>query len=66
MLTLLHVGWQLFCVRCLQVVAEHLFHEGKFAVGEAFIKEAGIVQSESLKKPFEAMHQVLKEVILSA
>lgn len=45
-----------------QVVAEHLFHEGKFAVGEAFIKEAGIVQSESLKKPFEAMHQVLKEI----
>lgn len=47
---------------CLQVVAEHLFHEGKFAVGDAFIQEAGIAKGASLKKPFEAMHQVLKEV----
>ena len=46
----------------LQVVAEHLFHEGKFEVGEAFIQEAGIAKSESLKKPFEAMYQVLQEV----
>ena len=48
----------------LQVVAEHLFHEGQFAVGEAFIQEAGIAKSESLKKPFEAMYQVLQEVHL--
>ena len=46
----------------LQVVAEHLFHEGKFAVGETFIQEAGIAEGESLKMPFEAMHQVLQEV----
>lgn len=46
----------------LQVVAEHLFHEGNFAVGEAFVQEAGIAKGDSIKKPFEAMHQVLKEV----
>ena len=47
---------------CIQVVAEHLFHEGKFAVGEKFIQEAGIENGESLRKPFEAMHEVLKQV----
>lgn len=46
----------------MQVVAEHLFHEGKFAVGEQFIQEAGIAEGEALRKPFEAMHQVLQEV----
>ena len=46
----------------IQVVAEHLFHEGKFAVGEKLIQEAGIAQGEALQKPFEAMHQVLQEV----
>ena len=43
-------------------MAEHLFHEGRFAVGEKFIQEAGMANGESLKRPFEAMHQVLKEV----
>jgi len=44
----------LITTHTLQVVAEHLFHEGKFAVGERFIQEAGIPEGEALKKPFEA------------
>lgn len=47
----------------MQVVAEHLFHEGKFSVGEEFIQEAGIPQGEALRKPYEAMHNVLQEVL---
>lgn len=47
----------------VQVVAEHLFHEGKFIVGEKFIQESGIPQGEALRKPFEAMHQVLQQVL---
>ena len=48
----------------LQVVAQHLFQEGRFAVGEAFLREAKVPYGEKLKAPFAAMHSVLQSVRL--
>ena len=48
-----------------QVIAEHLFHEGKFTVGEHFIAEAGVANGEALRQPYEAMHKVLTEVLIT-
>ena len=45
-----------------QVVAQHLFQEGRFAVGEAFLREAKLPYGEKLKAPFAAMHSVLQSV----
>lgn len=47
---------------CGQVIAEHLFHEGKFSVGEQFIAEAGVANGKALRQPYEAMHNVLTQV----
>ena len=47
-----------------QVIAEHLFRVGKFDVGEAFSREAGIPNADALKQPYVAMHAILKEVRL--
>ena len=46
----------------LQVIAEHLFQEGKFTVGERFVEEAGVMNGEQLRQPFEEMHEVLERV----
>ena len=48
----------------LQVVAQHLFQEGRFAVGEAFLREAKLPYGQKLKAPFAAMHSVLQSVRL--
>ena len=47
-----------------QVVAEHLFHEGRFDVGDLFAGEAGLgaEAAAALKQPYVAMHSVLQEV----
>lgn len=45
-----------------KVIAEHLFHEGKFAVGEKFLQETGIEEPADSRKLFESVHTVLKEV----
>ena len=45
-----------------QVVAEHLFQQGCFSVGELFLQEARLPQGDSLKAPFARMHAVLKSV----
>ena len=46
----------------LQVIAEHLFQEGKFTVGERFVEEAGVMNGEQLRQPFTEMHEVLERV----
>ena len=46
----------------LQVIAEHLFQEGKFTVGERFVEEAGVMNGEQLQQPFTEMHEVLERV----
>lgn len=50
-------GWEL-----LQVIAEHLYQQGNFTVGDTFVVEAGISDSAALKKPYTAMHAVLEQV----
>lgn len=47
---------------CLQVIAEHLFHEGLFEIGQLFVQEAGVAGGEELKQPYASMHTVLQEV----
>ncbi len=46
----------------VQVIAEHFYQQGNFRVGDAFVREAGIGNGDALKKPYIAMHSVLKEV----
>ena len=45
-----------------QVIAEHLFHEGQFEIGDAFVGEAGLGDGEALKRPYASMHTVLQQV----
>ena len=45
------------------IIAEHLFHEGRFNVGEAFVKEAGIANADAIKAPYASMHTVLTELL---
>lgn len=44
------------------MVAEHLFQQGCFSVGELFLREAQLPQGDNLKAPFARMHAVLKSV----
>ena len=46
----------------LQVIAEHLYQQGNFTVGDTFVQEAGISNAAALKKPYTAMHAVLEQV----
>jgi hypothetical protein len=46
----------------VQVIAEHFYQQGNFRVGDTFVREAGIPNGGALKKPYIAMHSVLKEV----
>ena len=39
-----------------QVVAQHLYHEGHFDIGDAFVEEAGLAQGGALKAPYASMH----------
>lgn len=43
-----------------QVVAEHLYHEGHFAIGDEFVAEAGVPNGTDLKQPYASMHTVLQ------
>ncbi|EFN56715.1 hypothetical protein CHLNCDRAFT_144112 [Chlorella variabilis] len=45
-----------------KVIAEHLFHEGLFEIGQVFVEEAGVEEGEALKRPYASMHTVLQEV----
>lgn len=45
-----------------QVVAEHLYHEGQFEIGDCFVVEAGLAEAERLKRPYASMHTVLQQV----
>ena len=44
------------------MIAQHLFHTGKFRVGELFVEEAGVLGGEALKEPFTALHEILVQV----
>lgn len=46
----------------VQVIAEHFYQQGNFSVGDTFVREAGIPNGDGLKRPYIAMHSVLKEV----
>ena len=35
----------------MQVIAEHLYQQGNFTVGDTFVQEAGISNAAALKKP---------------
>ena len=39
----------MIAVVALQVIAQHLFREGRFELGEEFIKEAGVAVPSTLK-----------------
>lgn len=47
-------------VRFLEcAVAEHLFREGEFALGEQFTEEAGLTVDASVTAPFAELHRIL-------
>jgi hypothetical protein len=45
-----------------RAVAEHLFREGQFAVGDAFAAEAALPDAAALKAPYAAMHAALERL----
>lgn len=47
-----------------QVIAEHLYQQGHFSVGDIYVREAAVADGDALKEPYTAMHTVLKEVQL--
>lgn len=46
----------------MQVIAEHLFHDGNFEVGDCFLREAHITDSKAIREPYIAMHAILEQV----
>lgn len=45
-----------------QVIAEHLYREGRFQLGDAFVHEAALPGGSGLKAPYVALHTVLQQV----
>lgn len=45
-----------------RAVAEHLYHEGMFAIGDTFAEEAHIDDVDNLKSPYSSMHAVLEDL----
>ena len=45
-----------------RVIAEHLYREGRFALGDALAAEAGLMDAEGLRAPYCDMHTVLEQV----
>ena len=56
------IRWPPACPPSAQVIAEHLFHEGLFDIGRAFVGEAGVPGGDALQRPYASMHGVLQEV----
>jgi len=47
-----------------QVVAQHLFREGCFELGECFASEAAVQVPDSQKGPYKEMHHILDQIRL--
>ncbi|PNW76421.1 hypothetical protein CHLRE_11g467574v5 [Chlamydomonas reinhardtii] len=45
-----------------RVIAEHLYREGRFALGDALAAEAGLMDAEGLRAPYCDMHTVLEQI----
>lgn len=45
-----------------QVIAEHLYHEGQFDIGDCFVGEAGLPDGSLMKQPYSSMHTVLQQI----
>jgi hypothetical protein len=45
-----------------QVIAEHLYREGRFELADQFVCEAGVADAAHLKAPYTALHSVLEQV----
>lgn len=46
----------------VQVIAEHLYREGRFDLADQFVAEAGVSDAAHLKAPYTALHTVLEQV----
>lgn len=46
----------------MQVIAEHLYREGRFDLGEQFVAEANVPDADRIKAPYLSLHAVLEEV----
>ncbi|KAF8058345.1 RMD5 [Scenedesmus sp. PABB004] len=45
-----------------RVIAEHLYREGRFALADAFVAEAGLPGGDELRQPYVALHAVLQQI----
>eukprot|EP00877_Chromochloris_zofingiensis_P001811 jgi/Chrzof1/11630/Cz06g02260.t1 len=45
-----------------QVIAEHLYREGRFDLGEQFVAEANVPDADRIKAPYLSLHAVLEEI----
>jgi hypothetical protein len=46
----------------MQVIAEHLYREGRFQLADKFVAEAAIPDAQSIKGPYTALHSILEQV----
>ena len=44
------------------MIAEHLFREGRFEVGEIFAREAGLAGVEAIRQPDVSLHAILRQI----
>lgn len=45
-----------------QIIAQHLYHEGRMDVGDVFAAEAGVSDGALLRQRYAALHEVVKQV----
>eukprot|EP00123_Amoebidium_parasiticum_P005528 comp16699_c0_seq1/m.14958 comp16699_c0_seq1/g.14958 ORF comp16699_c0_seq1/g.14958 comp16699_c0_seq1/m.14958 type:complete len:396 (-) comp16699_c0_seq1:200-1387(-) len=45
-----------------QTVAQHLFRQGRFAIGEVFVKEAHVAMDSDQQEPFRDMYVILEAI----
>jgi len=45
-----------------QIIAEHLFRQGKFEIGDAFVKEANVKINSKIKEQFAEMYKILDKL----
>jgi hypothetical protein len=60
--TKLYQGLDLHKEQLQSLIAQHMFREGRFQLGETFLKEAHIQIPDEMKKPFIELYKILESI----
>jgi len=58
-----HEGFKFDSKLLNQIIAQHFFREGRFDVGERFVKEGQVELTPNMKEPFVEMYKVLDAMV---